>query len=435
MDFSKTLMRGASGSSIVMNLVGTRTFNYSTTGLGGLNFTVSPAIGAVQGDITFGMIHSFANSNSANVTNNNVTTAMRELGKHSTASGSSETQSLLLLRRVGSEGSGETYEYNQSYVDIGFSPSRQIRINVVTLRPSEIITSCSRLTDVDSLSVITGTNLDGPVIPAATFSSTSGGGSPAATWSSTNSTFVLRLWNMLSNRFDVSSLSNVYSGTKRYTRFNYAPDTANLISASAVNNNQITIPSHQTGDDIYLVVATAVNTTVSVPTGFGWSSYGSTSRTDNGGNTWRLYLYRKTAASDSEASGIFSNATRLICFVLRNVDQRSSMVIGTSNSWSNLQNSANVNFPIEYIPSSISTNQTFYDRTLTSLGFRVALHSTATNLNSVIPSGMSLVTHTGTGPQIALYMTSDKVATLASTSVTTNATGASIGGTFLVRKE
>ena len=83
-------------------------------------------------------------------------------------------------------------------------------------------------------------------------------------------------------------------------------------SASAASTS-LTLPSHQAGDLLVMMVARMAQASISVPSG--WRRFGGRS----GGHGHNM-LASKRAASSSETSGTWTGAEGLICAVLRDSD-------------------------------------------------------------------------------------------------------------------
>ena len=83
-------------------------------------------------------------------------------------------------------------------------------------------------------------------------------------------------------------------------------------SASAASTS-LTLPSHQAGDLLVMMVARTTQASITVPSG--WKRFGGRS----GGHGHNM-LAAKRAASSSETSGTWTGAEGLICAVLRDSD-------------------------------------------------------------------------------------------------------------------
>ena len=83
-------------------------------------------------------------------------------------------------------------------------------------------------------------------------------------------------------------------------------------SASAASTS-LTLPSHQAGDLLVMMVARTTQGSITVPSG--WRRFGGRS-----GGFGHNMLTAKRAASGSETSGTWTNAEGLICAVLRDSD-------------------------------------------------------------------------------------------------------------------
>jgi hypothetical protein len=84
-----------------------------------------------------------------------------------------------------------------------------------------------------------------------------------------------------------------------------------LVGSATVQDTSITIPSHQTGDLIFIFAGRTNTTPATVPSG--WVQAGPAS----GGNGVSAACGWKLAQSSSETSGTWTNASVLICAVYR----------------------------------------------------------------------------------------------------------------------
>lgn len=194
-----------------------------------------------------------------------------------------------------------------------------------------------------------------------------------------------------------------------------------ISSASTASGTSVTLPTHQAGDLIIIFAFNRNTTTLPTPpaasgTVPSWIFFRSRTATGLGG-----VVYYALASDSTTTSGTWSNTTQIATIVYRGA---SSLTGGSSNG---IGGTNLITFPSLTIPAGgLSTD----------VAFRVAYHTTATDVNSAFFSGWALAaasTGSSTTGEYAAYTTLSSSSSITSTSDTVNSSGSFVSFTFVAK--